>query len=380
VGTVDTGLSDESGEKSKHLKRSQREAEALHLASTPLRELLIAARNGEGRSLRYLLDQRGAALFKTSEHMCRCLGHLGRFNACPGQYCDRAWSASYHTLAKKIVGLSSAKNEKTIEQNHQIETTIRPVTVIDNFTFGDIKPTSVLGKITEVTFDDLDDVALREKWEKMASGYLRNTGTQTDCLRAWNAERGLAQRIDQKAYFVNKAGDKMPFYLNILERWATLPAELFVSRHKFSEKPILDVDVLIDLIRCLYIDATQWGYDGFDRTKLRLVKLLDRAPSLQSHIWKSWVTYWLKIIEAGLACDDFENFFQVIEGVLEVSRTEKSREEIIKNLATARSLTRYQASISTDITSDRFDPSYLDLDDDQQEIEDLTTDEGLSND
>ena len=369
----------DAAENSKLSKRSQREAEALRLASTPLRDLLLSARNGNGRSLRYLLDQRQAVLFKTSKHMCRCLGHLGRFDACPGQYCDRAWSASYHTLASKVIGLSSAKNKASIEDNPKSETTIRPTTMLDDFTYGDIRPRSVLGAISELKFHDLDDAALRESWEKMASAYLRNIGTQTDCLRTWNTERGLVARIDQSAYFLNKDKEKMPFYKNILKQWEELPEEPFTQNFKFSEKPPLDVDVLIGLIRCLYTDATQWGYAGSARTNLRLVKLLDKAPGLQTEVWKNWVSYWLANIEAGLASDDFDRFFEAFELILEVSRVEKSREGIIRYLNKARDLTRCETSRSTDITSDLFDTSYLEVGDEQMEFEEFLNDEGFPN-
>ena len=136
-----------------------------------------------------------------------------------------------------------------MEDNPKSETTIRPATMLDDFTYGDIRPRSVLGAISELEFHELDDAALRESWEKMASAYLRNIGTQTDCLRTWNTERGLVARIDQSAYFLNKDKEKMPFYKNILKQWEELPEEPFTEIFKFSQKPPLDVDVLIGLIR-----------------------------------------------------------------------------------------------------------------------------------
>jgi hypothetical protein len=129
----------------------------------------------------------------------------------------------------------------------------------------------------------------------------------------------------------------------------------------------------------LYTDATQWGYAGSARTNLRLVKLLDKAPGLQTEVWKSWVSYWLANIEAGLASDDFDRFFEAFELILEVSRVENSREGIIRNLNAARSLTRYETTRSTDITSDRFDTSYLEVGDDVLESEELAIEEGLPN-
>jgi len=170
-----------------------------------------------------------------------------------------------------------------------------------------------------------------------------------------------------------------PFYKNILKQWEELPEEPFTQIFKFSQKPPLDVDVLIGLIRCLYTDATQWGYAGSARTNLRLVKLLDKAPGLQTKVWKSWVSYWLANIEAGLASDDFDRFFEAFELILEVSRVENSREGIIRNLNAARSLTRYETTRSTDITSDRFDTSYLEVGDDVLESEELAIEEGLPN-
>jgi len=229
-------------------------------------------------------------LQKRSTDICERIAHLGWRGVCEHESCERAWMATFHVLVDRCFGLPAVNTETMGDHPAVAHLPFQPPHPSPS---GPAKRSALARQPGSV-----------REWNQLVHGRLHDVGVETDSLRRWNLERGLAVRLDQKAYVRDRNERETPIMKRFREEWSgvKLPSNRSIP-------PISDSDFLT-IVRILYFDACQWGYLGELVTRRRVQFLVADAVSL-THEWQSFLK----------ECDEEKNeLVQVLEAFLQCLR------------------------------------------------------------
>jgi hypothetical protein len=201
---------------------------------------------------------------RRSRWICSRIGHLGRSNECECETCDRAWLSSYSVLIDRTFGLPPGDRNSSHHFPGRAPRTDA----------GPPRTKSALGSNPTTT----------DEWFSAVRRVTNYTGVETDCLRAWNKERGLVVRIDQKTYVIDSDGNPTALVRRFTEEWRKIREAWRGS----DPPPAMSSNDLLGFLRAVYSDATQWGYRGESITKRRARRSYVNPESL-SPAWRSWL-------------------------------------------------------------------------------------------
>ena len=246
-------------------REERRLEEAVASADFPqLIEWIASGHDHAAASLKHLMTLVGHSLEKRSTWICSRISHLGRSSDCTCTACDRAWQSSYNFLVDRSFGLPPSNPDA---EQHFPNQAPRP-------TGQPPHPRSALGS----------QPTSLDAWSAAVRRVTRYTGVETECLRAWNKDRGLVIRLDQKSYVLDRSGQPTDLATTFRDEWERIRGEWTPG---LPPPSMTDNDTLV-FLRAVYSDACQWGYQGETITKRRARRNYVNEDTL-SDGWAQWL-------------------------------------------------------------------------------------------
>lgn len=357
------------------------DASLIEIASLPFSDLLQRAHQHDVLALNHLYrTYTRSLLHKKAARACARLAHMGDKCLESETSFEHAFDASVQYGIEKVFGFVPDN------KNELLNVALRGQFSVSDITgFKDARESALKKLATQVNDDDQAvDSSLVSTW-----GHLVHTVTKRgfvdESRRRWNSARLLAQRIDQRNYFVKakQQADNDPkveyttLFTRFVETWQQHISKL-KSTNTSHAKRLLEVlaQMQIDLttpeglllyLRVLYFDACENTY-------------VDNYPIDELRIRRSFVTF--KIFEQEtmqkIDLSTLTSLAVLVEECLRLSYStqEISDQAILHHLQKAREATRIFEALERRLEDESFIFDYedeldefLDFDDEDVELE-----------